>query len=532
MSDVNPDPAQAQSLGQSANRSASQASGQAPGEAPGPSEDRPEDQAAQAADASAAAQAAAAEAAARAQSVAAARRRRAALRAVQNSAPPEAPAPEGPAAAPDAPAPDVPPAAPRPHAQAGEHGPAEAPAPQPRPRPRPRWKARAAATAASVTIPAADAEALAVAPPSARVRLRHWLTLASFVLVVLLPVALTAAYLYGRAADQYHSEVAFSIRSEESASAAAGLLGAITNLGTGSASDTDILFEYIRSQGIVEIIDRELDLRAIYNRAETDPVFTLGPDASIEKLVSFWRRMVQISFESGAGIIHVEAKAFNPTDAQAIATALLRHSSELVNKLSEQARSDAVRFAQEEQTAAEAALQAMRAKLSAFRRENRIVDPSGDVAGQAGLLNALQSELAQALVERDMLSTYADEGDQRMLQANRRIDAIGARIEAERASLGVPGQASALPEVVGRYEELLVDLQFANTAYTQALANLAAARAESRRQSRYLAPHVQPTRAESALYPRRALLVGLTLLFLSLGWSIGMLIYYNVRDNR
>jgi capsular polysaccharide transport system permease protein len=520
MSDVNPDPAQAQPSGQSPERSPSR------GEAPGQSAD------------DAVAQAAAA-AAAQARSVAAARRRRAALRAVQSSAAPDAPSPETPdapasPAAPEAPAAEAPaeaapaaaarPAAPRP--PAGEHGPAEAPAPQPRPRPRSRT------SSVSVTIPAADMQAAPVAPPAARIRLRHWMTLASFVLLVLVPFGLTAAYLYGRAADQYHSELAYSIRSEESASAAAGLLGAITNLGTGSASDTDILFEYIRSQGIVEIIDRELDLRAIYNRAEGDPVFTLGPDASIEALVAFWRRMVRISFETGAGIIHVEAKAFTPEDARAISTAILRHSSELVNKLSEQARSDALRFAQEEQTDAEAALQAMRAKLSDFRRENRIVDPSGDVAGQAGLLNALQSELAQALVERDMLSTYADEGDQRMLQANRRIDAIGARIEAERASLGVPGQASALPEVVGRYEELLVDLQFANTAYTQALANLAAARAESRRQSRYLAPHVQPTRAESALYPRRALLAGLTLLFLTLGWSIGMLIYYNVRDNR
>lgn len=512
MSDVNPDPAQAQPSGQSPEPAPSR------GEAPGQSAD------------DAVAQAAAA-AAAQARSVAAARRRRAALRAVQSSAAPEtpnAPSPETPAAtAPEAeaaPAAAARPAAPRP--PAGEHGPAEAPAPQPRPRPRSRT------SSASVTIPAADMQAAPVAPPAARIRLRHWMTLASFVLLVLVPFGLTAAYLYGRAADQYHSELAYSIRSEESASAAAGLLGAITNLGTGSASDTDILFEYIRSQGIVEIIDRELDLRAIYNRAEGDPVFTLGPDASIEALVAFWRRMVRISFETGAGIIHVEAKAFTPEDARAISTAILRHSSELVNKLSEQARSDALRFAQEEQTDAEAALQAMRAKLSDFRRENRIVDPSGDVAGQAGLLNALQSELAQALVERDMLSTYADEGDQRMLQANRRIDAIGARIEAERASLGVPGQASALPEVVGRYEELLVDLQFANTAYTQALANLAAARAESRRQSRYLAPHVQPTRAESALYPRRALLAGLTLLFLTLGWSIGMLIYYNVRDNR
>ena len=86
--------------------------------------------------------------------------------------------------------------------------------------------------------------------------------------------------------------------------------------------------------------------------------------------------------------------------------------------------------------------------------------------------------------------------------------------------------------MVGRYEELLVDLEFANTAYTQTLAGLAAARAEARRQSRYLAPHVQPTLAESALYPRRLLLAGLTGLFLLLGWGILMLVYYNVRDNR
>ena len=490
---------------------------------------------------------------------AAAERRRAPLRAVESPAP-EAPGPEAPvqasapaeaeprpvpAAAPApaakaAPAAPAAPTAPAPR-HAAEHGPAEAPPPQPRFLPRPlsrrmmRIRANRAAAAdpkAPVAIPAAEIELAPAAPRAARMQLRHKAMVLSFLALVVLPFLAVTAYLYGRAANQYHSEVAFSIRSEEGASAAAGLLGAITNLGTGSASDIDILAEYIRSQGIVETIDRELDLRAIFNRAEGDPVFTLGPDASIEELTDHWRRMVRISFETAAGILHVETRAFTPEDAQAVAQAILRHSSALVNHLSEQARSDAVRFASEELSEAEAALYAMRAKLAAFRRENRIVDPSGDVAGQAGLVNALQTELAQALVERDMLLTYADERDQRVVQANRRIDAIEARIEAERASLGVPGAGAALPEVVGRYEELLVDLEFANTAYTQALANLAAARAESRRQSRYLAPHVRPTLAQTALYPNRALLSGLTLLFLFLGWSVAMLVYYNVRDNR
>jgi capsular polysaccharide transport system permease protein len=366
----------------------------------------------------------------------------------------------------------------------------------------------------------------------AQFRLRHWLIALSFVLIVIAPLAAVTGYLYTRAADQYHSEVAFSIRSEEAGSAAAGLLGAITSIGTGSASDADILFEYVRSQGIVQAIDADLDLRAIYSRAENDPFFTLRPDATVEDLLAQWRRMVDVSFESGTGIIHARANAFAPEDATAISRAILAKSSALVNQLSEQAREDAVRFAREEFAEAEGNLRAMRQRLSEFRRENRIVDPSGDVAGQSGLLNALQSELAQALVERDMLLSFVGEEDQRVIQANRRITAVEGRIEAERASLGVSGTEGALPDVVGRYEELLVDLEFANAAYTQTLAGLASARAEARRQSRYLAPHVQPTMAERSLYPRRGLLVAIAGFFLLLGWCAAMLIYYNVRDNR
>ena len=179
----------------------------------------------------------------------------------------------------------------------------------------------------------------------------------------------------------------------------------------------------------------------------------------------------------------------------------MAESSALVNQLSEQSREDAVRFARDELAEAEAHLRDVRQELADFRRDQNIVDPTADVASQSGLLNALNQELAQALVERDVLPSYAAEGDQRVIQANRRIDAITDRIEAERRTLGVTGVTGSLPEVIGRYEELSIDLEFANTAYTQALAGLAAARAEARRQSRYLAPHVSPTLANTRALP-------------------------------
>ena len=62
--------------------------------------------------------------------------------------------------------------------------------------------------------------------------------------------------------------------------------------------------------------------------------------------------------------------------------------------------------------------------MADFRRVNRMIDPSADVAGQMGLLGALQQELVKAMVERDELLSFVGEGDQRVIQAQRRIDAV------------------------------------------------------------------------------------------------------------
>jgi len=382
--------------------------------------------------------------------------------------------------------------------------------------------------------PARPAAAARPAPPHTVLRFRHYAGIASFLLLVLLPFAASVWYLYFRAEPEYHSDVSFSIRSEDSGAAAAGILGAITGISSGgSAAEPDILFEYIRSQEIVDAIDREIDLRAIYNRKPEDWVFALGEGKSIEGLLSHWRRMVDVSYENHSGVIQVRATAFSPEDAQAITRAVLEKSTALVNRLAEQARADAIRYARVDLDEAEAHLRDVRRQMADFRRQHQMVDPQADLEGQMGLLGALQQELAKALVERDMLLTYAEPADQRVQQANRRITAISDRIEDERANLGVPGaKGGEMPQVVGDYEALKVDLEFASQAYTQALANLSASRAEARRQSRYLAAHVEPTIAESPLYPRRALLSGLVGLFLLLGWGVALLVYYNVRDNR
>ncbi|WP_430450449.1 hypothetical protein [Rhodophyticola sp.] len=83
------------------------------------------------------------------------------------------------------------------------------------------------------------------------------------------------------------------------------------------------------------------------------------------------------------------------------------------------------------------------------------------------------------------------------------MQVIEDRIEQERRKLGLgsnSAQASdenAFANLVGQYESLAVDLQFAEQSYTAALSAFDTAQAEAQRQSRYLAAYANPTLPES-----------------------------------
>jgi len=151
------------------------------------------------------------------------------------------------------------------------------------------------------------------------------------------------------------------------------------------------------------------------------------------------------------------------------------------------------------------------------------------------VLNNLQAQLADTLVELDLLREVARPNDPRIAQAERRIEVIEKRIVEERRKFGEGGQGPGggdYATLVAEFERLSVDREFAEQSYRGALAAYDAALAEAQRQSRYLAAHIQPTRAERSDFPRRWTLLGLTGFFLLMTWAIGVLIYYSVRDRR
>ena len=370
----------------------------------------------------------------------------------------------------------------------------------------------------------------------ARMKRRHWGLVISFLLMVLAPVAGVSFYLWTYATDQYLSTTGFTVRSQESGGASELLGGLAQFAGSSTASDSDILYEFIRSQGMVEAVDAQLDLRALYSEPwPQDWFFALWPDATLEDLIWYWQRIVGISYDAGTGLIEVQVVAFDPVTAQKVTSEIVRESQDRINALNNQAREDAMRYALEDLAEAVDRLKDAREALTRFRTRTRIVDPEADIQSRLGVMSNLQQQLATALIEYDLLYGTASDTDPRLTKAQQRIDVIRERILIERQTFtsnstetGAVGED--YPTLIAEFERLSVDQQYADETYRAALTALQVARDDAARQSRYLATYIKPTRAEEPEYPQRWILAGLAGLFLVLVWSIVTLIYYSIRD--
>lgn len=365
--------------------------------------------------------------------------------------------------------------------------------------------------------------------PPAKVRRRHRFMILSFLVLVLLPIAAMFYYLFEHAQDRYASNAAFFVHREDTTTSVESMFGLGSFGSSGGTPDADVLYQFIQSQQMVELADERLDLRTMYSRMhDVDPVFSLKPDATMEELVRYWERVVSLVFAPDNGLISLEVIAYDPDDARALAEVILDESARLIDRLSQITREDAISEAQADLALAEERLKVARVAIAAFRSDTDFVDPSAGVAGAEGLITALQQELANELINRDtLMGTTTLDNDPRIERADRKIASIRQRIDEERGNVG-SNQAVA----VGAYEELLVDRQFAEQSYTAALAAYDAAVAEARRKSRYLAVHIEPTLADTAVYPRRVTTGAVGAAFIFMAWAIFMLVLYSFHDRR
>lgn len=368
----------------------------------------------------------------------------------------------------------------------------------------------------------------------AKRRKRHNGLIVSFIICCIIPIFVIAYYLFAVASDQYSSKLGFSVRSEE-ASQISDFFGAFGSVSGASASDTDILYEFIKSQHLVQSIDEKLDLRSIYSSQEHDWYFAFDETGSIEDLHEYWNRMIKVNYEPGTGLIEVVVKAFDPQNAKMIADEILRRCSKQINELAAISRDDTTKYAKADLEKAVERLKEARVKLTTFRNKHQIIDPYQDAQIQSTRLTSLENSRSELQVDRALLISNSGSNDTRLKQVNKRIKILDDFIEEERSKIGVgaaTGAGTSFSSVVGEFEALTVDREFAEQSYVSSLASYDGAVAEAQRQNRYLAAYILPSEAQKSLYPKRLTILFFTIFILFGSWSIMVLVYYSLKDRR
>lgn len=355
-------------------------------------------------------------------------------------------------------------------------------------------------------------------------RRRNWLAI-SFVLLVLAPIMAGSWFWINMASDRYVSGAGFSVRSMEQGSG--DLLGGLTGMASSgsTSSDSYIVMEFIESRAMVERIEAVKPFSEIFSGSGIDPLFSMEANAGIEEKVEYWQSRVGTQYDSSSGIVAFDVEAFNADDALLLSDIVLSSAGDMVNKLSESARNQAMANAEAEVERAETRLRNAMIDMRRFRDKYGNIDPTATAAARLEVDTQVEAELTDIRARISVLSKQVRSNSPQLLALRSREEAL---MEQEGVSLDRKVVTAAQLE---EYEAIQIEKQFAQQSYTTALSSLEAARVQADGQQRYLAVFSDPAKAEVALRPDRVMNIGILVICAFCFWGIGTLVTYSVRDH-
>jgi capsular polysaccharide transport system permease protein len=375
----------------------------------------------------------------------------------------------------------------------------------------PATSARAAALSSTLRKMAAKARGRKRIWTPSYVPARRWehsfnaYVLRAFIAIVVVPVAVAGLYLAFFVSDQYMSETRFAVRGAERASfdPIGNLLGVPSS---NRVQEAMIISDYLRGRGIVEELEKEMNLRQRFAGPSIDILSRFNTSNAIEELIKYWRWHIDVSIDALSGIVTVEVFAFTPQDALEISQAILAASERLINELSDRSRRDALQQTQTELKRAEAGLQASIRALQDLRNAEGLLDVDKTSETMIQMLADMRLEVIR--MDREYAAqrqTVAPDSPQlRVLESRIKAtrDQIG-KLESQMTGSRQQKEGPALAESMSRFERLKLEHDIAQKRYIAAAGAFEKARVDLSTQQVYLTTFVPPTLAQKALYPRR-----------------------------
>lgn len=328
--------------------------------------------------------------------------------------------------------------------------------------------------------------------------------LVSALVLFVTPSLIATVYFGFIAADQFQVESQISVHGGEMLPLdTVGLLTGIPSIS--QAQDGLIVTNYIESRALVDKLQSQIDLRAVFSRPEADFAIRLDPQAPIEELVRFWKARIFTSIDPQSGIITMRFRAFRREDAVTIANAVLADCEELVNEIGRRSRQDLVAKVSEEMVRAERRLVEVRTQFRQLRDQDSTIDPIKSAEAVGKLVSELKLDKLKAESELQVNGRSLDQTAPQMQVLKARRDALGRQIDVLEKTVTATTQGSGptLSQSFANFDKARLEQEWAETYYKTVATMFERAKLENERQQVYLDTFVKPVLPEEAEFPRR-----------------------------
>lgn len=365
---------------------------------------------------------------------------------------------------------------------------------------------------------------------SALARFRHrisWL----FTFTVILPVLVSTIYFGILASDVYISESQFVVRSPEKP-AASGLGILLQSAGFSNAGEEAYTANaYVTSRDALHMLNKNGAYQAAYSRPSISLANRFNPTkfyGSFEDLYRYFSSRVQITTDATTSISTLTVRAYTPEDAYKINRQLLQMSENMVNELNVRGQRDLVKYATIEVSLAKKQAEQAAIALAQLRTHSGIVDPEKQAEIQLQMISKLQDQLISNKAQLEQLQAFTPQNPQIPL-LKERISALQGEISAQSGQL-VGGRKSLAKSAV-EFQRRMLENTLAEKQLASALASLADAKNEARRQQVYIERIVDPNLPDVPLEPRRLRGILATLAIGLAAWGILSMLYAGVREH-
>jgi capsular polysaccharide transport system permease protein len=334
------------------------------------------------------------------------------------------------------------------------------------------------------------------------------------------------------ASDRYVSEAHIVIHRVDS-SVSTGTSGQKSDTSTGAmVVEQMLLRDHLLSVDMLVKLDAALKLREHYSDRHRDPISRMwSKDHPMEWFHRHYLSRVSVELDLNAGVLVIQAAAYDAQTAYAIATMLVKEGERYMNELGQRLAAEQVAFLEKQVAQLHERVLVDRQALIAYQNRKGLVSPQSTAENLAGIINRLEGQRTDLQTRLSAMKEYLMPDSPAIVEIEQQITAVEKQIARETTRLTSPNGQS-LNRTVEEYQRLQMNAELSAAVYKTALAALEQGRIEAARKLMNVYILQNPVMPQYPLEPRRVYSITIAVLAICLIYGTILLLVAIVRDHK